>query len=178
MTAMKPLLSLLALIVTMGTATPTAMPTSDPPGKLGMWEGRWHFSGQIYETAYSRAHSDTGTADCLWTSNRGYLICDYFSDNPPHDDLAILSYSAVAKMYTLVNLHKDKPPVRSVIAQHGNTWVTSADVPDKGNMLIMQTFFRFLSADQQTTTVQVSADKGKTWTRIIEVTGVKVRGSA
>jgi hypothetical protein len=53
---------------------------------------RWNFSGRIYETKYSHAHADTGVADCAWTANKGYVICDYFSDNPPHDDLSVISY--------------------------------------------------------------------------------------
>ena len=39
--------------------------------------------------------------------NRGYMVCDYFSDDPPHDNLSIFSYSPAAKAYTHVGVYKD-----------------------------------------------------------------------
>jgi hypothetical protein len=167
------LLSTMAFITLTGAGIADTSPGSDPLATLGIWVGRWNFSGQIYETRYSHAHADTGVADCTWTANRGYVICDYFSDNPPHDDLSVMSYSPWAKVYTHSEIHKDRPTSSETVTQSGNTWITSRDVPDQGNMLVLRTTFVFLTPDKQTTTVQVSADKGQTWTTIIQVTAVK-----
>jgi hypothetical protein len=167
------LLSTLALAALTGAGLADPSPASDPLGKLGIWVSRWNFSGQIYETKYSHAHADTGVADCTWTANKGYVICDYFSDNPSHDDLSVISYSPSANAYTLAQIHKDRPPSSEKVTQNGNTWITSRNVPDKGKTLVIRTTFVFLTPDKQTTTVQVSADKGQTWTTIIEVTAVK-----
>src|SRR5579863_10291934 len=89
-----------------GLADPSlASEASDPSGKLALWVGRWNFSGQIYQTKYSHAHPDTGVASCIWATNKGYVICDYFSDNPPHDDLSVISYNSSAKAYMLDLIH-------------------------------------------------------------------------
>ena len=85
------LFSTLAFAALTGAGMAQSSPASDPLAQLGMWVGHWTFSGRIYETKYSHAHVDTGVADCTWTANKGYVICDYFSDNPPHDDLAVPS---------------------------------------------------------------------------------------
>jgi hypothetical protein len=148
-------------------------PASDPAGKLGMWLGHWTFSGQIYQTPYSEAHADTGVGDCTWTVHKGYLTCDYFSDNPPHDDLAVIGYNPTVKAYTIAVVHHDRPPTSEKLIQNGNTWISSRDVPYKGKTLVLRTTFVFLTADKQTTTVQISADKGQTWITMIAVTAVK-----
>ncbi len=150
-----------------------ASAASDPSEKLGIWVGRWTFSGQIYETKYSHAHADTGVADCTWSANKGYVICDYFSDNPPHDDLSVMSYSPSAKAYRLAQIHKDRPSSVEKLTQNGNAWVTLRDVPENGKTLVFRTTFVFLALDKQTTMVQVSADRGRTWITIIQVTAVR-----
>jgi hypothetical protein len=167
------LLSTLAFATLTGASIADPSPASDPSAKLGIWVSRWNFSGQIYETKYSHAHADTGVADCAWTANKGYVICDYFSDNPPHDDLSVISYSPSAKAYMLAQIHKDTPPSSEKVIQDGNTWITSRNVSDKGKTLVLRTTFVFLEPDKQTTTVQVSGNKGQTWTTIIQVTAVK-----
>jgi len=167
------LLSTLAFAALTGAAIADPLTASDPLGKLGIWVGRWNFSGQIYETKYSHAHADTGVADCAWTANKGYVVCDYFSDDPPHDDLSVLGYSPSAQAYTHVQIHKDAQPSSEKVTQNGNTWITSSNVPDNGKTLVLRTTFVFLTPDQQTTMVQVSADEGQTWTTIIQVTAVK-----
>jgi hypothetical protein len=172
------LLSALAIVALVG-ATPTdPSQSSDPLGKLGMWVGQWAFSGQIYGTKYSAAHSDSGTADCNWTPNEGYVICEYFSTDPPHDDLGIFSYSPSTKAYTHVNIHKDALPVFGKVTQSGYTWIVSSNIRYNGNALVLRTVFVFLSPDKQTTTVQASADEGKSWTTMIQVTAVKVAKTA
>jgi hypothetical protein len=167
-------LSLLALAALTAADTMDASPGSDPSAQLGMWVGRWTFSGQIYKTAYSDAHPDTGTADCAWSANKGYVICEYFSDNPPHDDLSVMSYSPSTKGYTVTLIHKDRPNSTEEATQNGNTWITTRNAPDgKGNTLEIRTTFVFLAPQKQTTLVEVSGDGGKTWTKMIAVTAVK-----
>jgi hypothetical protein len=165
--------SALAFAALTGAGLADTSPASDPSAELGLWVGRWTFSGQIYETSYSHAHPDTGIADCSWTANKGYVICDYFSDNPPHDDLSVMSYDPTAKAYALALIHKDRPNSSEKVTESGNTWISSSDVSDKGKALVRRTTFVFLTPTKQTTTVQVSADNGQTWTTMIRVTAVK-----
>jgi hypothetical protein len=168
------LLSALAFAALSGACVADPSPASDPLGKLGMWVGHWAFSGRIYQTPYSEAHADAGVGDCTLTAHRAYLTCDYFSQDPPHDDLSVMTYSRTAKAYTLVVVHQDRPPTSEKnVTQNGNTWISSRDVSYQGKTLVIRTIFVFLTPDKQTTTVQVSADKGQTWTTMIAVTSVK-----
>jgi hypothetical protein len=167
------LLSTLAFVALTSVGIADPSPASDPSGKLGIWVGRWNFSGRIYQTKYSDAHADTGIADCAWSASKGYVTCEYFSDNPPHDDLSVMSYSPSAKAYKLVDVHKDRPPSYQNMTRNGDTWITSNDVTDKGKRLVLRATFVFLTPDEQSTMVQVSADRGQTWTTIIAVTAVK-----
>lgn len=171
-------LPVLAFVAAAGGAALGDTHSSDPPGKLGIWKGRWSYSGRIYETPYSQAHSDSGTGDCNWTPSGGYMICDYFSTDPPHNDLSIFSYSSVAKAYVHVHIAKDSKPSRESVILNGNTWMTIRDIPYHGKTLAYRTVFVFLSANKQTTTVQISADGGRRWTTLIETTAVKVASYA
>jgi hypothetical protein len=173
MRSAAPFLSILALIA-MNGATPDASQSSDPAGKLGLWAGRWNYAGQIYGTAYSRAHSDSGTADCNWSPNRGYMVCDYFSTDPPHDTLSILSYDPATKTYTHVSVDKNSEPSRDTVTRSGDTWTASSEIHDAGKMLVQRTIFVFLSPDKQETTVEISANNGRSWTKMIQVTAVRV----
>jgi hypothetical protein len=166
--------STLAIVALTSAASIDPSQSSDPLGKLGIWTGQWTFSGQIYPTKYSTAHSDTGIGDCSWTPKKGYIVCDYFSTDPPHDDLGIIGYSPTARAYTDVVIHQDSPPSAAKVTQTGNTWIMSRETHANGQALVLRTVFVFLTPDKQTTTVQVSADSGKNWITMIQVTGVKV----
>jgi hypothetical protein len=167
-------LSILAFAALSGAGIADPSPASDPLGKLAVWVGHWTFSGRIYQTPYSEAHADTGVGDCTLTANKSYLTCDYFSSNPPHDDLSVIGYNPSAKAYTLVVVHQDRPPTpEKKLTQNGNTWISSRDVSYQGKALVIRTTFVFLSPNKQTTTVQISADQGRTWTTMIAVTAVK-----
>jgi hypothetical protein len=167
-------LSTLASLAVMGTTTPDTSQAFNPSGKLGVWQGRWSYSGRIYETPYSHAHSDSGTADCSWMPGRGYMICDYVSNDPPHDNLSVFSYSPVAKAYTHVEITKNAKPSWEKVTQNGNTWITSSELPYKGKTIALRDVFVFLSPDKQTTTVQASADMGQRWITLIKILAVKV----
>ena len=161
----------LAALASAGKADPSA--SFNPVEQLGIWVGHWTFSGQIYETKYSHAHADTGVADCGWSANKGYVICDYYSDDPPHDDLSVMNYRSSAKSYMLALVHQDRPAHSETLTRNGNTWISVSDVSNKGKALVLRTRFVFLTPDKQTTTVQVSADGGQTWTTTIHVTALK-----
>jgi hypothetical protein len=170
-------LSALAFGVLIGAATPPQAQMDGPRGKLGIWVGRWNYSGRIYQTPYSDAHSDSGTGVCEWAPGNAYIICDYFSNDPPHDDLSVFSYSPTAKAYTHYTVHQESPPTAEKVTQSGNTWTTLREVPHNGRTLLVRTIFAFLTSDKHTTTVQVSADHARTWTTIIQTTNTKVTGA-
>jgi hypothetical protein len=177
------LVPVLALATAAGAAAGNGSQTTDPMGRLGIWEGRWRYSTRDYATPYSRAHTSHGIGDCTWAPNRGFLICDYLNRDPgsdtPLNDLVIFSYSPAAKAYTHVRVFKDAKPVLDNVTVNGNTWVTSVAIPYHGKTLIARDVYVFSSDDERrSTTAQVSADKGQTWTTVTQFTAVKLRQTA
>lgn len=167
-------LVVLTLAALIGAATPDASTPADAQSKIRAWEGRWTYSGQIYQTKYSDHHSDSGTTDCHWAAGgQNYMICDYFSDDPPHDDLSIISYSAASKAYERVGIHLNRDPIHETFTQSGEKWTTQSSTQFKGKAILIRTVCDFVTPTKQTTTVAVSADNGQSWTTMIAVTAVK-----
>ena len=95
-----PIAALLVLPLVFAAA-PAASQDSDPTAKLGVWAGRWTYHAQTYETPYSHAYAYDGTADCSWSPNHGFMVCDFLNHNPapgaPVNDLGIFSYDPRCK---------------------------------------------------------------------------------
>ncbi len=167
--------SALALVFAAG---PVASQDSDPSSKLGIWAGRWTYHARTYETPYSHAYAYDGTADCNWSPNHGFMVCDFLNHNPapgaPVNDLAIFSYDPGAKALTRVGVFKESKPFPQQVTVDGNTWTTSAEIPYKGKTVMYRDVYVFQSTDRRTTTTQISSDNGKTWTTVTEFTAVQV----
>jgi hypothetical protein len=180
------IVSIIALLMTQlmvaapaRAATPDASPVSAAVSKLGIWEGRWTYNERDYETPYSHAHTNSGTGDCNWAPNRGFMVCDYLNSSPgngvPANDLGVFSYSSAAHTYARLGIFKDAKPFAEQITVNGNTWVTSSDIPYKGATLIYRNVHVFSQDGKQSRAItEISADKGKTWTTISRFTAVKV----
>lgn len=169
------LLSTVALVATTtGSAAPGASQSSAPPGKLGMWAGHWSYSGRIYETPYSHAHSDSGSLNCDWVPDSGYMVCDYSSNDPPHNSLTVITYDPVAKAYAQVAIKQDSKPSWKKMTQSGATWATSANLQYKGKTLLSRDVFVFTAPNRHITKVQVSVNNGQSWTTVIETTAVRI----
>jgi hypothetical protein len=99
-----------AVITIVRAATPNASQTSNPAGKLGIWEGRWTYNERDYEKPYSYANTNSGTGDCSRPPNRGFMVCDYLNSNPGNgvsaNDLAVFSYSSSAHTYARLGIFK------------------------------------------------------------------------
>jgi hypothetical protein len=101
------------------------------------------------------------------------MVCDYFSNDPPHDDLSVFSYNATDRSYTHVEVGKDSEPRSDKVTQSGTTWTALSEFPYKGKTMLDRVVFSFASPEKQTTKVEFSPDGGRTWTTVIETTGVK-----
>jgi hypothetical protein len=174
MRTMTLLLSTVVLAATAGAAAPGASQSAAPPGKLGMWTGHWTYTGRIYETPYSHAHSDSGSLDCSWVPNSGYMVCDYSSNDPPHNHLSVITYDSVAKAYAEVLVVQDSKASWNKMTQRGDTWTISSEIPYKGKTLMSRDVFVFTSPNKHITRVQISANNGRSWTTMIETTAVKI----
>lgn len=166
------LLSTVALAATAGAAAPAA--SQSPPGKLGLWAGHWTYSGRIYETPYSHAHSDSGSLDCNWVPNSGYMVCDYSSNDPPHNHLSVITYDPAANAYTEVLIRQESKPSWNKMTQSGDTWTISSEIPYKGKPVMSRDVFIFTSPNRHITRVQISSNNGRSWTTMIETTAVKI----
>jgi hypothetical protein len=165
-----------------GTAAPNASPAADPTVKLAVWGGRWDISEHDYETPYGHAHTNSVIADCNWTPNRRFMMCDYLNSDPgagtPVNDLGIFSYSPTAKVYTRVGVFNDRKPLWERMTVAGNTWTTSMDLSYKGKTIVFRNVYVFSPDGKRTMdTVQVSADNGQTWTTVSQFAGVKLGAS-
>ena len=181
---MSSIIALLAVTLALAgiatAATSEGSQASDPTAQLGIWEGRWTYSEQDYETPYSHAHTNSGTADCNWSPNKGFMVCDFLNSDPspgtPVNDLAIFSYSSATKTFTRVGVFKETKPFLNQVTIQENTWITSAEIPYQGKTLIYRDVYVFPpEGKQRTTTVQISADKGQTWTTVTQFTAVRVK---
>lgn len=157
---------------------PAASQDSDPASKLDIWAGRWTYHAKNYETPYSHAYTYDGTAVCNWSPNHGFMVCDFLNRNPepgaPVNDLAIFSYNPGTKAFSRVGIFKESKPFPQQVTIDGNTWTTSAELPYKGKTFVYRDVYVFQSSEKRTTTTQISADNGKTWTTVTEFTAVQI----
>jgi hypothetical protein len=152
-------------------AAPDASQASNPASKLGVWEGHWTYNERDYETPYSHANTNSGTGDCSWAPNRGFMVCDYHNSNPgngvPANDLAVFSFSSSARTYARVGIFKDAKPFEERVTIDGNAWITQADISHKGSMLVYRDVHTFSQdSERADSIIEISADKGRTWTVI------------
>jgi hypothetical protein len=170
--------TLLAPVLVFLATVPAASQDSDPIAKLGIWAGRWTYHAQTYETPYSHAYAYDGTADCNWSPNHGFMVCDFLNHKPapgaPVNDLAIFSYDPGTKAFTRVGIFKESKPFPQQVTTDGNTWTASAEIPYKGKTIVYRDVYVFQSSDKRTVTTQISADNGKTWTTLTKFTSVQV----
>jgi hypothetical protein len=93
-----------ALGLTAGAATPAASGTPDPRDRNNIWEGhsKEKEAVQTKLTPYRHAASAPSRGTCAWTADRGYVVCQYLSENSeevdaregkPSDHLTIFAYN-------------------------------------------------------------------------------------
>lgn len=157
--------------------SPVHAQDAGPDAKLSIWSGNWTYHEQSYETRYSHASTYDGTADCNWSVNHGFMVCDFMNHHPsagtPVNDLAIFSYDSTSKKYSQVGVFHDNKPFTQQLMTDGNTWTSSAAIPYQGKTIIHRNVYVFESVDKRATTTQISADNGKTWTTITRFTAEK-----
>ena len=166
--------AVLALSYVVAASVPAASQNSDPTNKLSVWAGTWNYHAETYETAYGHANAYDGTGKCNWSPNHGFMVCDYLNHNPkagaPLNDITVFTYDARTKTYSQVSVFKDSKPFTRHMTVAGNTWISSTEIPYKGKTVIYRDVYVFQSSDKRTTTTQISADNGKTWTIVTKFT--------
>jgi hypothetical protein len=167
------------MLLAPSTAIANGTPLPDPTERLAIWTGRWNYSERDFTTPYSQAHADTGTANCGWSPNRRFVICDYLNANPPQgvpvNDIAVLSYDPIAKTYAHVGVFASHKPIWQSMTVRGNTWIASFDFPYKGKTLIYRDVYVYSDDGTRTSVAaEISADQGRTWTTVTQFKAIKV----
>jgi hypothetical protein len=167
----------LAFAMAASAASPDTLALSDPTAKLSIWEGRWNLNITRYETPYSHAGAGSGTANCNWMPNKGYMICDYLTDRSDSggaiNNLSVFSYSPSEGAYTHLGISKDAKPLWERVTIEGNTWITPLELPYKGKTIQYRDVYVFLSSGKQVIRNEVSADNGKSWTLLSQALAIK-----
>jgi hypothetical protein len=178
---MRSLLAGFTLVLIAGMAARAATPSAsspNPAGKLSIWAGHWQLSIERYETPYSHAGKDSGTADCDWMPNKGYMVCDYLSSGSdsagPINNLSVFSFSAAQGAYTHLGISKDAKPLWERVTIEGNTWITPLEIPYQGKVVGYRDVYVFLAPDKQIIRHEISADGGKDWTLIGQALATKI----
>lgn len=130
-------LSGLALGLTAGAVTPDSSTTPDPRDKISIWEGRWNEMVQTKETPYGHAASTPAHVTCSWTADRGYMVCEYLSENADpgekerSDHLTIFTYNSANKTYKHLGISKDYKTLEEPnVVIEGSLWRYQYEVSD------------------------------------------------
>lgn len=51
-----------------------------------IWQGRWQETVERKETPYGHAGTSRSRTTCVWTADRGYVVCEYFSEKTRVDE--------------------------------------------------------------------------------------------
>ena len=166
----------LALVTTASAVTSSNQGLPHAYGRLGIWAGRWTFTGQLFETRYSQAQKESGTNDCFWMPSRGYMVCNIMGNrsNRTTNDLSIFSCSPTTGAYSHIITVNASDPLWESVTVHGNTWLAQAQISDKGKVILLRDLYTFLSPNRVTERVTVSGDQGRHWRTRWQGTDVKV----
>jgi len=170
--------TLAGLLATLGLAANTATPifaqTSDPHNRMNIWVGRWRETVELKETAYSHAATIPSQVTCGWSSNQGFMVCEYLHDTT--DALSIFRYDDKDKTYKHVGIVKDGKTREEIpVVVEGNLWrYTYQETTKSGAKLDLRDSYEFVTPEKRITRIEVSADGGQHWNLVAEEVGTKV----
>jgi hypothetical protein len=161
-----------------GQGTPSTTEPSAELKKLDFLEGNWKAAGQSKETPYSSAAPLSSEANCAWSPNHGYMICDQMVErrDGKHNSLSVYTYDPGTKQYKFFGLDKDARPRTVILTWEGNTLTYPGEFDDNGKKVQMRTLNEVVSPEYYTYRTEFSLDDGKTWTVMNEGKSTRVGG--
>ena len=139
---------MVAVFIT-GIGNTFAQHTEDfPVNKLGAFLGKWKSSGEILDTAYSKASKNSAETDCHWSPNHGFLVCDQtvHTSAGVENDLSIYTYNDAEKSFSFFGLSRNDKNVRMPkLTIEGNIWTYSGGYDDGPKHITFRTVNEFKS---------------------------------
>jgi hypothetical protein len=149
--SMRPALFVSLCLLTLVHSPPLIpqMPTMDSPiVQLGAFLGKWKTTGEMKDTAYSKARSSVSESTCNWSANHGFLICDQIieSASGPRNDLSIYTYNEQEHAFSFFGLSRnDHEPRATKLTIEGDLWTYWNEEDDNGKHVRFRTTNRFTS---------------------------------
>lgn len=148
---MRTILLVSFCVLTLTPETPLTVQTSttnDPIAQLGAFLGKWKATGEMKDTAYSKARPSISENTCNWSANHGFLICDQIiqSASGLRNDLSIYTYNEQEHAFAFFGLSRnDREPRATKLNIEGNVWTYWDEESDKGKHISFRTTNRFTS---------------------------------
>ena len=160
------------LLVSTAAATQGA---PSPHDELAKWTGHWKVRIDTKETQFDHAATEYFDSKCAFFPHGTFMYCDYLSLQPDaHDDIALLYYSDVDKVFKYTNVAQEGGPSENVFHVDGAVWTRPFEVQSKRYGVIdAREIYTFISPDKQSGRLEVSTDKGAHWIVVNEAMGVK-----
>ena len=138
-------------------------PESDSSlAKLTPFVGKWKASGEMKDTAYSKARPSVSENTCDWSANRGFLICDQIiqSASGPKNDLSIYTYNDKDHAFAFFGLSRnDSEPRATKLTVEGDLWTYWDEEDDHGKHVRFRTTNRFTSPSTMVWRSEFSEDE-------------------
>jgi hypothetical protein len=120
----------------------------DPITKLNPFLGKWKTTGEMKNTAYSKARPSSSENTCDWSANRGFPICDQIirSASGPTNDLSIYTYNEKERAFNFFGISReDHEPRATKLTIEGDLWTYWNEEEDGGKHIRFRTTNRFVT---------------------------------
>lgn len=146
--------------------------------KVGAFLGEWKSKGEMRDTTFSKAGSNSATTTCAWSLNHGYLTCDQLVQTPdgPENDFSVYTYNEKDHTYLFFGLSRGDGDARTPkLTIEGNLWTYLGGFDRKdGKHISFRTTNTFTSPTNVTWRSEFS-DDGAHWTIMGEGTETRVK---
>lgn len=141
--------------------------------KLGAFLGQWTSKGEMRDTRFSKAGSNSAITTCSWSANHGYLTCDQLvqTSDGPENDFSVYSYNVKDHTYLFFGLSRGDRNARTPqLTIDGNHWIYLGGFDQKdGKHISFRTTNDFTSPTSVVWRSEFS-DDGTHWTLMGEGT--------
>jgi hypothetical protein len=161
-------LCVLAALSVTGIGTTQA---DDPARKLGAYLGKWQ------SEAVMGSNKITSTAECRWSPQGTFLICEHSIKiaGDVHHQLTIYSYNSDEKTYSFVTIaDPGAKPNSGKVEITANVWTYPNSYQDNGKTIQTKTTNEFTTPRSEIFKSERSDDGGATWKTILEGKAHKV----
>ncbi|HZS43830.1 MAG TPA: hypothetical protein VFC63_01900 [Blastocatellia bacterium] len=161
----------LIVLFLVATGLPTGLfaqqgAAGSPLDKLSAYIGKWQSKGVTLDTPYSKAGTNGAETNCVWSQNRGYMVCDQLvhTADGPSNDLSIYTYNPTDNSFSFFGLSRNDAHARTPkLTIEGNLWTYSGGFDNKdGKHISFRTVNDFKSRDLVTYVTEYSED-GQHW---------------